>query len=348
MASRLRRNLWRATLVVLCLLLVIVVWFVAMGTRSGVLVTIGKDTTYITAPLRPDGYPDYFAALRQRASNGVTPANNSAVLFLRAMGPGEIRPQIRERYFEMLGIPQLPAKGDYFVTYDSVLNRERAAAGSAAGGDWEDVFRNKFNATQTRPWSKNEFPVWADWLAANEKPLALLIEATKCPRHYDPIPPGSLLIAHTLATVEQSREAARAFLSRGMFRLHGGDLDGTWQDILACHRLARLEAQGPTMMELVFAFTDDGIAAAGHEAVLSQRNLSAARIAQMRSDLAKLPPMPRMADRIDIGERFAYLDAVCWLARDGLAGKEPKARPPTPRQFCRPRDGRLGRSAPDG
>ena len=78
------------------------------------------------------------------------------------------------------------------------------------------------------------------------------------------------------------------------------------------------------MMELVFAFTDDGIAAAGHEAVLSQRNLSAARIAQMRSDLAKLPPMPRMADRIDIGERFAYLDAVCWLARDGLAGKEPK------------------------
>ena len=68
MASRFRRNLWRATLVVLCLLLVLVVWFVSLGARSGVLVTIGKDTTYITEPLRPDGYPDYFAALRERTA----------------------------------------------------------------------------------------------------------------------------------------------------------------------------------------------------------------------------------------------------------------------------------------
>ena len=41
-------------------------------------ITIGKETTYITEPLRPDGYPDYVAALNRRASEGVTPENNAA------------------------------------------------------------------------------------------------------------------------------------------------------------------------------------------------------------------------------------------------------------------------------
>ncbi len=43
---------------------------VTFARRSGVLVTISKETTYITEPLRPDGYPDYIAALNQRASKG--------------------------------------------------------------------------------------------------------------------------------------------------------------------------------------------------------------------------------------------------------------------------------------
>ena len=38
-----------------------------------------------------------------------------------------------------------------------------------------------------RPWSKKEFPILAGWLAANEKPLALLVAASKRPRRYDPL-----------------------------------------------------------------------------------------------------------------------------------------------------------------
>jgi len=36
--------------------------------ETRVLVTISKETTYITEPLRADGYPDYVAALNQRFS----------------------------------------------------------------------------------------------------------------------------------------------------------------------------------------------------------------------------------------------------------------------------------------
>src|SRR5271163_71889 len=55
-----------------------------------VAVTISKETTFITAPLRKDGYVNYVAALNQRFGAGVTPENNAAVPFLKAMGPGEI------------------------------------------------------------------------------------------------------------------------------------------------------------------------------------------------------------------------------------------------------------------
>jgi len=37
--------------------------------------------------------------------------------------------------------------------------------------------------------SKKNFPMLADWLSANEKPLALLVEASKRPRCYDPLSP---------------------------------------------------------------------------------------------------------------------------------------------------------------
>jgi hypothetical protein len=60
-----------------------------------VKVTISKETTYITEPLRPDGYPDYLAALDQRRSEGVTPENNAAVPLMRALGPGIISKNIR-------------------------------------------------------------------------------------------------------------------------------------------------------------------------------------------------------------------------------------------------------------
>jgi len=59
--------------------------------KPRVLVTISTETTYITEPLRKDGYPDYVAALDQRCRQGVTAENNAAVLFWKAVGPRELR-----------------------------------------------------------------------------------------------------------------------------------------------------------------------------------------------------------------------------------------------------------------
>lgn len=317
-------------------LLVLVIAIVCLAAKcsvdgSGVRVTISKETTYITEPLRPDGYPDYVAALNEQFSHGVTPESNSAVLFWKAIGPATIPQEVREKYFKMLGIPSLPEKGDYFVTSDAHVAAQparransKSPAGKELGDSLEKQFREQFWRILERPWSKQEFPVWAEWLAVNEKPLAVLVEASKRPRRYDPListPFGdnesAMAIGILLESVQASRDVARALLARSMLRVQEGEIDEAWQDLLACHRLARLVGQGPSLVEVLVALTIDGMARGGEHRLLEHGKLTPTQIAAMRKDLAALPPMPQVADQLDQSERLFYLDCVTTMAREG-------------------------------
>ena len=42
-------------------------------------ITVGRETTYLTGPLNPDGTVNYLAALNAIYGKGVTPANNAVV-----------------------------------------------------------------------------------------------------------------------------------------------------------------------------------------------------------------------------------------------------------------------------
>ena len=210
--------------------------------KPRVLVTISKETTYITEPLRPDGYPDYFAAMNQRMSKGVTPENNAAVLFWQAMGPGQIDAKDRDTYFQMLGIAPLPPGGAYFVNIDKYHDRQKDTEASADAKAEEEFWQtfDQLQLAMKRPWSNQEFPVIAKWLAANEKPLALLTEASKRPRRYDPLLPDNsdLLFGTPLSAVCQYRDVIRALTARAMLRASEGQIDQSWDDLLTCHRLA--------------------------------------------------------------------------------------------------------------
>ena len=104
-----------------------------------------------------------------------------------------------------------------------------------------------------------------------------------------------------------------------MLRLCQGKVDEPWQDLLACHRLARLVGQGPNLVELLVAAAIDGMARGGDRALLEHAHLTAVQIAEMRADLDHLPPMSKMADKIDVAERCIYLDNVSRVAREGLS-----------------------------
>lgn len=308
----------------------------APARKPRVAVTVSKETTRITAPLRADGYPDYLAALNQIASEGVTPENNAAVPLWRAFGPKEIDENTRERFFKMLGIPPLPEKGDYLIPLEQYAKAHPdlvpKPAGPASEEDEEheapDAAQRAWDALDEamgRPWTAKELPLIAGWLEANEKPIRLIVEASNRPRRYDPLvgsEEDTMVIAVLLPDIQQIRSAARVLKARAMLRLGEGKVDEAWADMLAVHRLGRLAGDGLTLIDCLVGIAVEGIACHGDNVLLAHGKLTAAQALKMRDDLRRLPPTCSMAGRIDVGERFMYMDAVCTIARKGVAGMQ--------------------------
>ena len=314
---------------------------------SGVRVTISKETTHIVQPLRSDGCVDYVAALNERLSRGVTPDNNAVVLLLKAIGPRRIGEAHREKYFRLLGIPPLPEDGEYFVTIfayskgrkalserscstnEAMRNVERVVQESLKQVD--DAFKSgKFDPKKDeeyilfdqltkglrRPWSEKEFPRLAGWLRANEKPLALAVEATKRPRRFDPVvcEDGGMCLAF-VDGLSDYKYVGEALAARSMLRTEKGDVDGALDDLLACHRLARLVGQGPSLVDQLFAIGIARTAWGADAALLGHVQLTARQAARIPNELDKMPPMTTVAEAIDGCERYLFLDGVGIAAR---------------------------------
>src|SRR5262249_30735952 len=136
------------------------------------------------------------------------------------------------------------------------------------------------NARQ-RPWKTAEFPQVAAWLRAMEKPIALGIEATRREKYYYPLIPGRnehgamSIITCLIPHVQKNRELARAVALRAMLNLGEGRGEAAWQDLAACHRLARLSSHGGTIIESLVGIALEQIASDGTLAVIEHGKLDA-------------------------------------------------------------------------
>src|SRR5256885_6485399 len=102
------------------LLVVIVVFATAdlLLVRSYQKIHVSYEITRITGPKLPDGSIDYLRAMEDYFSRGVTPENNAAIPILQALGRAALPPsQPRDGITDRLGMPPLPDKGDYYITY---------------------------------------------------------------------------------------------------------------------------------------------------------------------------------------------------------------------------------------
>ena len=329
-----RRLLWAAGLAAI-VTLAAAYWMFA---RPWYRITISKETTFITEPLRADGYVDYEAALNELASKGVTRENNAAVLLAQAFDPYEIGEQIRERFFRMLGVSPLVGKGKYFEWFQHFYDRtapEQGVAGSGASGrDRSEEARDQIEEAMTRPWTEREFPVLGQWLGENEKHLRLVVAASQRARYYVPrlCPPNSATLDAFCSVPHDLQAAARGLSARAMLRVKVGKLEEAWQDLLACHRLARLAAQGTQAWDAILGRSIEVMTCSCDAALAHWANLTPQQAVRFARDLRNLPPMDPLADKVNIGERFMYLDSVAGTARgdineDGWPGRgarEPK------------------------
>ncbi len=102
--------------------------------------------------------------------------------------------------------------------------------------------------------------------------------------------------------------------SPALLRLNEGRIADATQDLLACHRLARLIGSGPLLMHGSVARSIEIKACIADAALLQAGQLSSAAALAYRDELEKLAPQPSVADQFDHGERIMLLGFSSELA----------------------------------
>jgi hypothetical protein len=281
---------------------------------SGIKLTIGPETTHVTGPMDRDGYVDYPAALNERLGQGVTPETNANVLLWKAVGPTPaVSKRMPAQFFELLGTEVPPEKGEYFIRLKDFI-RDRLET-----GDPEVVkpFEEELSRLARDPWSPKDHAHVATWLTANQKPLALVAEASKRPNYFSPIVAGSILESID-PVMSASRELVLALASRAMLEVNDGKPAEAWADLLTCHRLARLLARGGTFAAYVHGVALDLVAGTADVAFLDRAGMSAKQIHGCADDYRALPAISALADRVDVGERFLFLNEMMLFAKHGF------------------------------
>jgi hypothetical protein len=282
--------------------------------------SVGPETTRVLGPFYENGSIDYPSALNQQLRQGVTAQTNANVLLWQAFGPHPEGATMPAEFFEWMGIPAPPDQGPYFIDFfkfamDQLkVDREKQF----------DELLDEYDRGSARPWKSWQCPRLAAWLKANEKPLALVTQASKRPHYFSPLVVGKQsegpgqLIAVLIPGVQKCREFANLLTTRAMWHLGEGRYEAAWQDLLTCHRLGRHVGRGGTLIEGLVGLAIDRVACAGDVVFLASTPLNAQRLEHCLRDLQQLPAMPLMADKVDLCERFLFLDMVMAIDHRGV------------------------------
>jgi hypothetical protein len=277
--------------------------------------TVSKETTYFTEPLREDGTVDYIAALNAHYGKGVTPENNAAVPLLRVVGPWVLVEEVRPEVLRRLGMEPLPPDGEYI---------ELQWEGRTESEDL--VSHDDLRRFSCEPWSKADEPEFAAWLERNDAAIETVKRATGRPRCFFPLVcsrAGGTPYESFLPDVRLYGSLSYALLARAMLRLHEagslndpGRAEAAWSDVLAVHRLARLSAQGPWYIERLVAMAIEYAACDADSALAGTGLLPEKRLRRCIRELDALGPLPAWLPALDVSERCCRLDAAQALMRE--------------------------------
>jgi hypothetical protein len=289
---------------------------------SSARLTVSPQTTGASVPFRPDGYPDYIAALNARVRDGVTPENNAAVLLVRALGVQEVPQELRAEFLTLMGLPAAlePTSFASWEKYAKGIPANSITTTANSGADPFDQLLQMIDRGIESPWRKSEFQNLAKWLEANSASLETIIEASNRPRYYMPLvasgdPP--MMVGAILPLLNDSRQVVLALVARAMLHLGEKQYQAAWNDLMACRRLGRLIGQGPTLVEALVGNAIEELAIAGQVEFLAAAQLTADEWAALQVDFEKLPPRSPLADKFDFAERFSALDLILAIAQHG-------------------------------
>ena len=289
----------------------------AKKTEQQKVITISKETTYLTEPLDDEGYVDYLKAINEKYSKGVTAETNYEVVVRSVMSPIEISDSLRIEYFKRIGMKFPSSETQYLQDFVQF---------SLIGTNVPEERRRieiKYLDLRSEPWKKADHPRAAKWLETFNPQLDKLVEGSRRLHYYvpyllnkpNPGRPAPPLITVLLPSVQQQRTITYSLSLRAMARLGEGDLEGAWSDLQAMHRIARHVSKGFSLIEALVGVAIDTIASQAEMQILSSPHLTDQELKQFQKDLNSLTPLPPIWEKLNEGERFSGLDAVTSLAR---------------------------------
>jgi hypothetical protein len=283
-------------------------------------IRVARETTYLTAPLAADGLPDYEAAWLATLGPAPPPEENAAVLLLQTCWPLlENGATDLPAVCKALGIPNVPP-AESLVLYPP---RDPASGVTDA----------MLETAEQWPWTTEEVPAVAAWLAKNERLIDRLVEAADRPHYWLPSPsfldgtPDPLWNI-TLPDIQAHRGVARVLGYRARWHLGENRPAAAWRDVRAIHRLSRLLAppgRGPQcVMTQLVAIAVDANANDATRLVLATPDLPADLLATIRRDLESLGPTVAVSDGM-ASERLLGVDMVVGVARRTAGGRTDRA-----------------------
>jgi hypothetical protein len=272
--------------------------------------TVSKQTTYFTAPLRQNGAVDYIEALNRHYSKGVTPQNNAVVPLLRAFGGKEIPKKARAEFYRHLGIKPLTDNGVFVSPESTWAGKSTGVARKQAEKRWFE----QWDIALKGPWKASDAPLIAKWLKANAKALALIQKASRCPHWYLPcVPFEQQLSLLSVIDVKTSmygciRESARMLAMQAYLSLTNDGVESAIKDVLVIHRLAHLVDRDGLVLGSLVAGAVEPIAAALAAELIRSGKMSYKQAINYRKQLESLGPMNGLEATYRVGERCFTLD----------------------------------------
>lgn len=301
-----------------------------------VLITISPQTTVIEAPLRPDGYVDYLAAVEAKSSAGATPENNAVVVLWQVWGPQEYDAAYLSKYFAALGIPPVAEKGDYLPVWYREYNPSPKKSDAPSDGGEKvtipDLGDDLERWATTHPWTDEQIPRGSAWIKENETKIQQLIAGSARPKFYSPlvlVDPDAYIMTMNIPTPELVRKTFRTLCFYAMGCLGQGRTADASTALLAAFRWGRLASQGPGSVSWMVCIAAERQALAGLEALVCSRKLSATEINQLSQQIDELPPLRDMADMLEGDERPLQLAALTYSASTCLDLGVESQRPQT-------------------
>ena len=285
---------------------------------------IAPDTTFVLSPVSDDGTIDYADAINKKMRADLKPEDNAVVWIMRALGRNIPDYELAPRMFTELGMQPPAELGDYlkpsFPNDDvdvSGLNRNQQA-------ELLDKLMEQYASSQEGPWKREQYPELATWIESNKVPLDLIHFAGLRDRYFMPIilEQDELddqsfalpLVADILPLCQVNRAIARMLCCRAMLSLGSGNHGAAWKDLMTCRRLGRLVSQGPSIVEALVGIAIEQTANEATTVFLNHGQPSIAELQIWRAEMAQLPPIAKISDKVNLMERCTILDAIQTMA----------------------------------